>query len=70
MAQHAAHPGALSQGYNRRHRTLGSVSQERYKATLIRDTAYVRTAIRYAHLNPVVAGIAEKPKGYRAGIGR
>ena len=61
--------GRFAQGYNRRHRTLGSVWQERYKAKWIRDTAYVRTAIGYVDLNPVVAGIAEKPKGYRAGIG-
>lgn len=57
--------GRFAQGYNRRHRTLGSVWQERYKAKLIRDTAYVRTAIGYVHLNPVVAGMAGEPKEYR-----
>ena len=57
--------GRFAQGYNRRHRTLGSVWQERYKAKLIRDTDYVRTAIGYVHLNPVVAGLAAKPKEYR-----
>ena len=56
--------GRFAQGYNRRHRTLGSLWQERYKAKVIRDTAYVRTAIGYVHLNPVVAGMADKPKGY------
>ncbi len=57
--------GRFAQGYNRRHRSLGSVWQERYKAKLIRETAYVRTAIGYVHLNPVVAGMAEKAKAYR-----
>jgi putative transposase len=57
--------GRFAQSYNRRHRSIGSVWQERYKAKLIRDTAYVRTAIGYVHLNPVVSAIAEKPKDYR-----
>ena len=57
--------GRFAAGYNRRHRTLRSVWQERYKAKLIHDTAYVRTVIGYVHLNPVVAGLANKPEGYR-----
>lgn len=67
--------GRFAQGYNRRHGSIGSVWQERYKAKLICETVYVRTAIGYVHLNPVVAGIAEKPKdyglsGHRALIGQ
>jgi REP element-mobilizing transposase RayT len=56
--------GRFAQGYNRRHRSLGSLWQERYKTKLIRETAYVRTAIGYVHLNPVAAGMAEKADAY------
>jgi len=57
----------------RRHRT-GHVFQGRYKALLIDGDAYLLELVRYIHLNPVRAGMVERPEdfhwsGHRAYLG-
>ena len=42
----------------------GYVFQGRYKSTLIQEDSYLRTAIRYALLNPVRAGLVMKFDNY------
>ncbi|MBI4917815.1 MAG: transposase [Acidobacteria bacterium] len=56
--------GRSAQGYNRRHRQLGSLWQERYKAKLVTDTTYLRTVVAYIHLNAVAGGLEARPGEY------
>jgi len=47
-----------------KHHLVGSVFQSRYKAVLIENTEYLITALAYIHLNPVRAGLVERPEQY------
>jgi len=53
-----------TQYFNRRHERVGHVFQGRYKAIVIDQDAYLALLVRYIHLNPVRAGLVEKPEGY------
>jgi hypothetical protein len=59
----------LQQGYtqefNRRHGKVGHLFQGRYTAILCDQDAYLLELVRYLHLNPVRAGLAADPAGYR-----
>jgi hypothetical protein len=57
--------GRFAQEFNRRHRTLGSLWQERYKAKLIDDQTDLGRVLVYVHLNPVAAGLARSPAAWR-----
>jgi hypothetical protein len=41
--------------YNRRHRRVGHLFQNRYKSIVVDEDAYFRELVRYIHLNPVRA---------------
>ncbi len=43
--------------FNRRHRRVGHLFQNRYKSIVCQEDAYLRELVRYIHLNPVRAGI-------------
>lgn len=47
--------------FNRRHDRTGHLFQNRYKALLVEDDAYLRELVRYVHLNPVRAGSVTDP---------
>lgn len=49
----------------RRYRRVGHVFQSRYHSNLIETDRYFLTVDRYIHLNPVRAGLAEKPEDFR-----
>lgn len=49
---------------NDRHKRTGHVFQGRYKALLVDADAYLLELIRYIHLNPVKAGMVERPELY------
>jgi len=49
---------AYAVGFNLRHDRVGHLFQNRYHSKLIDDDDYLRTAIRYVHLNPLRAGLA------------
>lgn len=51
--------------FNIRRKRAGHLFQGRYKALLIDVDNYLLELSRYIHLNPVRAGITEKPGGYR-----
>ena len=51
----------VSKGYNARYRFYGPFWQGRYRAKLVETPEYLRQLILYIHLNPLTAGIAEKP---------
>ena len=43
--------------FNRRHKRVGHLFQNRYKSILCEEDAYLLSLVRYIHLNPVRAGI-------------
>lgn len=51
--------------FNKRHKRSGHVFEQRYKAFLVDKDNYLLEVSRYIHLNPVSAGIVERPKEYR-----
>ncbi len=50
--------------HGRRHRRPGHLFQGRYKAEMIEDESYYWTVSRYVHLNPVRAGLVERPEAW------
>ena len=52
-------------GFNRRHGRVGPLFQGRFKAILVEGGAHEWELSRYIHLNPVRAGLAADPTGYR-----
>ena len=51
--------------YNRAHKTVGHVFQDRYKSEAITDDRYLLTVIRCIHQNPVKSGVAEEIQEYK-----
>lgn len=47
-------------GYNRRHRRIGHLFQNRYKSILCQEDAYLKELVRYIHLNPLRAGVVKE----------
>jgi len=45
--------------FNRRHRRIGHLFQNRYKSILCQEDAYLLELVRYIHLNPIRAHIVE-----------
>lgn len=56
--------GVYTQSFNKRYRKSGHVFQGRYKAVLIQKDSHLLEVGRYIVLNPVRAGVAEKPEGW------
>lgn len=54
--------GVYTQKYNWLHQTTGHVFQGRYKAILVEKDSYLLELCRYVVLNPVRAGMTEKPE--------
>ena len=55
---------SYTQRFNRVHDKVGHLFQGRYKAIVCETDAYLATLVRYIHLNPVRAGLADDPEGY------
>ncbi len=51
--------------YNSRYDRIGHLFQDRFKSERVEDDTYLKTVIRYIHLNPVKAGITNTPRHYR-----
>ena len=43
--------------YNRRHKRVGHLFQNRYKSIVVEEDTYFRELVRYVHLNPLRAGL-------------
>jgi REP element-mobilizing transposase RayT len=56
--------GAYTTYFNVKWQRAGHLFQGRYKAILIEADQYATELSRYIHLNPVRAGVADKPAGY------
>jgi putative transposase len=46
-------------GFNHRHGRRGQLFQNRYKSIICQEDSYLRELVRYIHLNPIRAGIAQ-----------
>jgi len=57
--------GVYTQRYNRRHRKTGHLFEGRFKAILVQKDNYLLQLCRYVVLNPVGAGVVEKPEAWR-----
>lgn len=56
--------GAYTNYFNAKRKRAGHLLQGRYKAILVEADEYAKELSRYIHLNPVRAGIAERPEDY------
>jgi len=56
--------GAYTVYFNKRHHRFGHLFQGRYKAILVDADEYAGELSRYIHLNPVRAGIVNRPEEY------
>ena len=50
--------------YNHRHGYTGHLFESRYKGFLVKDAPYFLQTSRYIHLNPVKAGMVDRPEEY------
>jgi putative transposase len=50
-------------GFNRRHRRLGRLFQNRYKSILVEEEPYLLELVRYIHLNPLRANVVRDLAG-------
>jgi hypothetical protein len=57
--------GKYAQWFNRRHGRCGHLFQGRFKGFLVEKESYLLTLIQYVALNPVRAGMVERPEQYR-----
>lgn len=57
--------GVYAQRFNRRHNRTGHLFGGRFWSSLIETDSYLATAVEYVHLNPVAAGMVERPADYR-----
>lgn len=57
--------GRYAQWFNRKHSRVGHLYQERHKALIVDSDAYLKSVVRYIHLNPVEAKIVQLPEDYR-----
>jgi len=53
--------GSYTGYFNRRHRRAGHLFQGRFKGHLIEEEGYFLEVSRYIHLNPVRAGVVDRP---------
>jgi len=51
--------------FNRRHQRTGTLWEGRYRATLVQTDRYLLACMAYIDLNPVRAGMVQRPADYR-----
>jgi hypothetical protein len=56
--------GKYAQWFNRRHERSGHLFQGRFKGFLVEKESYLLALIRYVALNPVRAGMVDRPEKY------
>lgn len=57
--------GKYAQWFNRKHQRSGHLFQGRFKGFLVEKESYLLNLISYVALNPVRAGMVERPEQYR-----
>jgi REP element-mobilizing transposase RayT len=56
--------GEYAQGFNRRHKRVGHLFQDRFHGELLREQSHLWNALRYILHNPVEAGLCEAPEAW------
>ncbi len=56
--------GAYTNYFNIKHKRRGHLFQGRYKSILVEADSYAGELSRYIHLNPVRAGMVDRPEKY------
>jgi REP element-mobilizing transposase RayT len=56
--------GGHSRAFNARHARRGALFESRYRERLVRDERHLLQTIRYVAMNPVRAGIVERPEDW------
>ncbi|MFC1678588.1 transposase [Elusimicrobiota bacterium] len=56
--------GGYAREFNRRHGRVGHVFQGRFRSRLVLENNYMLELSRYINMNPVKAGLAERPEDY------
>jgi putative transposase len=51
--------------FNTRHRRTGTLWEGRFRSTVVEADRYLLACMRYIEMNPVRAGLADEPAGYR-----
>ncbi len=54
-----------AQYFNKAYRRTGTLWEGRHKSSLVQSERYLLTCMRYIELNPVAAGMVDKPEQYR-----
>lgn len=54
-----------AQYFNKTYRRTGTLWEGRHKSSLVQSDRYLLTCMRYIELNPVAAGMVDKPEQYR-----
>ena len=57
--------GVYTQWFNHRHQRSGHLFQGRYKSILVQKDAHLLELARYIALNPVAAGLVDRPEAWR-----
>jgi len=57
--------GSYARGFNQRHGRYGSVFAERYADRVVRSHEHFVSALQYLALNPVHAGLVDRPERWR-----
>ena len=56
--------GVYTQWFNRKYRRDGALMRGRYRSRVVQSEQYVVEVVRYLHMNPVDAGLAERAGDY------
>jgi len=57
--------GCYAAAFNRRHRRRGHLFGDRFFTSVVDSDEYLLESTRYIHLNPVRAGLVQRPEDYR-----
>ncbi|MDW7670534.1 MAG: transposase [Bacillota bacterium] len=56
--------GSFVGWYNKKYDRIGHLFQDRFRSEVVEDDAYLATALRYIHRNPVKAGLCDDPADF------
>jgi len=56
--------GSFVGWYNKKYDRVGHLFQDRFRSEVVEDDAYLATALRYIHRNPVKAGLCTDPSDF------
>lgn len=58
-----AYDGVCAVNFNKKHKRVGHLFQNRYKSIVVEEDSYFLELVRYIHLNPIKAGMVKSVAG-------